>query len=92
MLERIPNDRFIISNIIRLLEELGVAYFDDVIQNHIKLHFDSSDNEDYILDNYLMDFNRIPLPKLLQHATTNSDKEISTEAKRLIKQRENNTS
>lgn len=86
ILKRIPNDTFIISNVMNLLEELGVDTFDEDIQLLFKHYFDSiENNDDYEISKALIDFNRVPLPKLLEYATRHQHEEVREEAKALLK-------
>lgn len=93
ILKRIPNDTYVISNVIGLLQKLGVETFDEEIQDFLKEYFDSIENDDeFELSNALIDFNRIPLPKLLEHATHHDDKDIGREAAKLLKKINKNKS
>ncbi|WP_230660600.1 HEAT repeat domain-containing protein [Psychrobacter sp. I-STPA10] len=87
ILKRIPNDTYIVANVMNLLEELGIQSFDDEIQELLKNYFDSIKNDDECeLYNIIIDFSRIPLPKLLEYATTHQDKNVSKQAKDALKQ------
>ena len=84
LLKRIPNNMYLISNIINLVEELGLEFFDEEFEGYFKEYFDQIefskyDNTDLL--NTLIDFSRIKSKKLLKYVMNHQDKEVRERAK-----------